>query len=368
MKQNQSPRWSKKTLYWLKLLVALGFFSQQAHSFQLAIVNRQFSGAGTLIQPQLNQLADNLQNQFNQTIASANNQSNFLNAVGNANAFSARSYIAPGVIPATNTFFTNFGASVALATGEGASLSKGISFAQNQLPAIGVGAKTGITFGVGGKLIPLPIGLDPSRMMYSFSFLSTDLSRQIGHGISLKTAQTSIGASYQFYLPQAWSPLMRFNGVKITSGLSYATFDASYRTPFNLSSYDSGTNSTVTWNSNVDLGVTSKVFSLTNEVTTGVRLLWILNLYTGLGVDFNFGSSSITGGSNGPVTGTAGGNTVFSATAVVDGTSSSAAPTLAQFRYLVGTEMDLGPVGIYVQGQVATPSVYALNFGAHVLF
>ena len=358
----------KKFWYRLKISIFFIFFSQQAHSFQLAITNRQFPGAGALIQTQLNQLADNIQNQFNQSIASASNQTNFLNAVGNANAFSARSYLSPGVVPATNNFFANIGASAALATGEGASLSKGITFPQNQLPGIGVGAKTGLTFGVGGKTLPLPIGLDPSRMMYSFSFLSTDLSRQLGHGIMLKTAQTSIGGSYQLYLPQSWSPLVRFNGIKVTSGFSYATFDASYRTPFNLSSYDSGTNSTVTWKSDVDLGVSSKVFSFTNEVTTGIRCLWIVNLYTGFGLDFNFGSSSITGGSSGLVTGTSSGSTVLSATATLDGASPSAAPTLAQFRYLLGTEFDLGVVGIYVQGQAATPSVYALNFGAHVLF
>ncbi len=112
----------------------------------------------------------------------------------------------------------------------------------------------------------------------------------------------------------------------------------------------------------------SKVFSLTNEATTGIRLLWILNLYTGVGLDFNFGSSSITGGSSGPVSGTSSGTTVFSATADLAGDSESVSPTLAQFRYLVGTEIDLGAFGIYIQGQVSTPSVYGVNMGAHVIF
>ncbi|MBC7397729.1 MAG: hypothetical protein H7333_09830 [Bdellovibrionales bacterium] len=350
--------------------VAMNCRLNEVQAFQLAITNRNFPGAGALIQTQLNQLADNIQTQFNQTIASASNQSDFLNAVGNANAFSARSFLAPGVVPANKTFFVNAGGSAAIALGNGASLSSGITFPKNQLPPIGVSAKAGFTVGVSGRMIPipLPLGLDSGRMMYSFSFLSADLSNQIGRGITLKTSQTSLGASYQLYVPQAWTPLARFDGIRITSGLSYSTFDASYRTPFNLSSFDSGTNSTVTWNSNVDLGVRSQVFSLTNEVKTGVRMLWLLDVYTGIGLDFNFGSSAITGGSSGPVSGTSSGTTVFSATATLDGESASAAPTLAQFRYLLGTQVDLGPVGIYVQGQVSTPSVYALNFGAHVAF
>ncbi len=179
------------------------FWVQNATAFELSITNRQYPGAGALIQTQLNQLADNIENQFNQTIASAGNQSNFLTAVGNANAFAARSYISPGVLPANNNFFANFGVSGAVGVGEGASISNGIAFPSNQLPPIGVGAKVGITFGVTGKLLRLPIGLDPSRVMYSFSFLSTDLSKLVGRGITLKTAQTSIGGSYQLYLPQA---------------------------------------------------------------------------------------------------------------------------------------------------------------------
>jgi hypothetical protein len=36
-----------------------------------------------------------------------------------------------------------------------------------------------------------------------------------------------------------------------------------------------------------------------------------------------------------------------------------------QFRYLAGTQFDLGPVGVFIQGQMATPAVYGLNIGAH---
>ena len=348
---------------WFLLLLLIPAVS---NAFTLTINNRAYPGGGGAIQAQLDALADAIQSQFNTSIASANNQSEFLTQAGNANAMSSRSFLSPGALTRTDQYLFGFGGSMALALGSGASLSNGISLPQNQLPPLGVGAKTGFTLGIPAKNLKLPLRLDPSRLMISASFYSMDLSSVIGHGVSLNSMQSSLGLSYQFYSPQSWTPLIRFNGFRISSGLSYSTFDATYSTPFNLTQSGGGVN--MNWNSNVDIGVSSSVFSLTNEVSTGFRLLGLLNLYTGLGVDFNFGSSKLTGGSTGPVVGTQGASTVFTGTATVDGASSGTTPTLAQVRYLVGTEFDLGPVGIYLQGQVSTPSVYGLNLGAHFLF
>jgi hypothetical protein len=307
-----------------------------------------------------------MESQFNNSIASSSNQENFLEAVGNANAGSARSFLAPGVQTGSDKILLGVGGSMALALGTGASLSNGISLPSSQLPPIGVGAKTGFSVLVPARLLKISGPLDPSRLSVGASFYSMDLSSWVGNGISLKSMQASLGLGYQLYPPQTWSPLIRFNGFRITSGLSYASFDATYRTPFNLTQDDGVT--TLVWNSNVDIGVSSSVFSLTNQVTTGVRLLWVLNLFTGLGVDFNFGSSKITGGSTGPVTGTAGASTVFTGTATVDGASNGTTPSLVQLRYLLGTSLPLGPFDLYLQGQVSTASVYALNFGMNLQF
>jgi hypothetical protein len=136
-----------KTLF-LMLLI----FPQVSHGFTLTISNRSYGNPA--FQSALDTLADTLQTQFNSAIASASHQSDFLTAMGNANAMSARSYLSPGVIPADRNFFMNFGGSFGLALGAGSSLSNGITFPQNQLPPIGISAKTGVSVGVSAKKFP----------------------------------------------------------------------------------------------------------------------------------------------------------------------------------------------------------------------
>ncbi len=349
------------------LLFQTFFYFERSHGFTLTIGDRTYSNPA--FKPALDAMADSIETEFNSSIASADNQKIFLGAQGNANAVSTRSFLSPGVMPADSKIDVSFGGSMAVALGQGASLSDGIKTASNQLPPVGVGAKTGLSVGASGRLIHLPIkGLDPNRVMYRASFYSTDLSSYIGKGITIKSMQASLGMSYQFYQARNWVPMIRFNGIQVTSGLSYSTFSANYRTPFNITETDSSTGTVLAWNNDVDIGVNSKVWSFTNEATIGVRLFWVLNLYTGFGLDFNAGSSQITGGSTGPVTGTNSGSTVFTGTGVVFGDSASVSPTVVQLRYLLGTEFDIGPVGIYVQGQAATPSVYAVNAGLHFVF
>ena len=125
---------------WFLLLLLIPAVS---NAFTLTINNRAYPGGGGAIQAQLDALADAIQSQFNTSIASANNQSEFLTQAGNANAMSSRSFLSPGALTRTDQYLFGFGGSMALALGSGASLSNGISLPQNQLPPLGVGAKTG---------------------------------------------------------------------------------------------------------------------------------------------------------------------------------------------------------------------------------
>ena len=348
----------------------LGFafiLTTKSQAFTLVISNPQYTGAGVAIKSQLDTLATGIQDTFNSSVASTNNQKNFLTSVSNANADAHSGYIAPGVIPANSRWFVNVGGSMSLALGSGSSLSSGIKFPSNQLPPIGVAAQTGITAGVSTRYIQPLFNLDPSRTLYTMSFSTMDLSG-IGKGVSLKMTQASLGVMYQLYNPISWTPLFRYNGIQLASGISYSTFLASYSTPFNLVQTDSSTGAQMSWTNNVDIGVTSSVVSLTNQATTGIRALAVLNLYTGLGLDLNFGSSSITGGSNGTLTGSLNGSSVYTSTTTVSGNGESAGPTPVTLRYLLGTEFDVGVIGVYIQGHVSTAAAYGLNAGAHIAF
>ncbi len=335
----------------MRILLFLAFLvgGAGAEAFQMSLSNISDSTGGNATAA-----ANLIVNQFNNSIASTSNTKSFLGAVSNSSAMAGRSYLAQGADD-HNNFSVALGGSLALALGEGGSLSSGIRFPANQLPPIGVGAQSGVTLGIPGRVIKIP-RLDASRLTYRVSFSSLDLSSAIGRGMSMSATQFSLGGSYSVFNPVPWTPLIRYNGIRFSTGFAYSSFSAGYQTPFSLSQTSGG--STVTLNQNIDLKVSSSIFSFTNEAITGLRFLWFLNLYGGLGLDFNFGSSSLTGGSSGTMSGTG-----FSATANVTGDSASYGPSLVQVRFLTGMQFDLGPLGLYVQGQISTPSAYAVNFG-----
>jgi hypothetical protein len=348
-------------LLWILLLLSGGMRPETCFSLTLSIANRAYPGGNPAA---FNTLADAIETQFNSVIASGPNQAEFLTQVGNANAMSSRGFIAPGAMSGSSKFYVSAAASGAVAVAEGARFTSNLNLSENRLPAIGLSAKAGISMGVSGARVPRILPLDPARTTYSASYFSTDDFPFSGSRYTLKSSQASVGMSYQLDLPKPLGPLIRFNGFKFTTGLSYSVFEASYEIPFSLSS-SSGAN-TVTWSDDVSLGLTSRVLSFSNEVVTGVRAFWFATLYTGVGMDLNVGSTSFRGSSSGQVTGTgAGGVTQFTGSASINGQEISRAPTWVQFRYLVGTQLDLGPFGLFVQGQVATPAVYGLNIGAH---
>ena len=229
-------------------LVFANIISSRAEAFTLTISNPHYYGAGVAIATQLDALAAQIQTQFNTVIASASNQKSFLGAVSNANADSHTGYIAPGFIPADDRWFVNAGGSFSLGLGQGASLNNGISLPKNEMPPIGVGVQSGVTLGLSGRLLKLPLPLDPSRTMYTLSFSTMDLSKIVGKGVSLKMTQISAGVMYQMFNPTSWTPLFRYNGIQLSGGLTYSKFSASYTTPFNIAQTD-GSGDTMTWDS-----------------------------------------------------------------------------------------------------------------------
>ncbi len=308
------------------------------------------------VQLVLDGLAANLEAQFN-SIFAGTNSSGFLTEMGNANIGSTRSILAPG---------TQENIRYEAAFSVNAAFSGGTSFSTsaNTIPSVGVGVQGGLTLSANGELIKLFRGLDPKRVLYHFSYFSKDFSSYLASsGVSMDSMQFSTGISYQLFRTEPWLPGIRFNGIRVASGISYGSFNASYSTPF---TYSSGG---VDMQSDVTLSVDSKVYTLSSEAVTGIRAFYILDLYTGLGVDFNFGSTSLKGASSGGTVSAMNGATeVYSGTATVSGTADTSSPSVLQLRYLIGTQANLGPLGVFLQGQISTPTVMCLNFGAKLMF
>lgn len=334
--------------------------SEPSYSFVMRLENVVDTSPGAVLTP----LGEALRDQFNNSIVSPAQSEVFLTALSNANAGSSRSLLFPGVIGDSKILVGLHGAaSVALGASESIG---GIGSSSNSLPGTGFGAKTGLTIGLSNQILRLPIPLDPSRLMWGVSFFTMNLSPYL-NGVSLKSSQFGLGMSYLVQAPIGWNPIVRWNGVRVSSGLTYSGFEVGYTTPFSLSQ-DAGGGVSIDWVADVNLGAKSWLLSWSTEASTGIRLFWVFNLYTGMGLDFNAGGTSYSGGSTGTITSNPAGPPGYSADAIIEPSSTSYSPTLASIRYFIGSQIDLGPVGIYAQAQMSLPSVYTANFGAQFQF
>ncbi len=131
--------------------------------------------------------------------------------------------------------------------------------------------------------------IDPARLRMYLSFLALDQT-QDGADISF----TSMGLVGQYRLIEERSlglSVLKWNGVDVSSGFRIAKNKFSYtQTLSAIPTTVNGVTATVAA-APATIGADVNVFSVPVEVSTSVRLLYILNFFGGMGGDFNFGSS-----------------------------------------------------------------------------
>ena len=343
-----------ESMLFLALTILFCLPLESRASITLSIKNPQYSNWGVVAQAALDLTASALETQFNDTLVTADSEQ-FLTQVGNANAMATRSLMAPGTAETGNRFGASFNINWAVAGG------MNVNSNSNSLPPVGVAAQSGFTVGANGDYIKLFGGLDPKRVMYHLSFYKVNIGSYFPKsGIASKAMQVSTGVSYQLYPRRNWLPGIDFTGIHLSSSLSYADFSASYTTPFTLGSGG------ISMISDVTMTVDSTVVAFSNEATVGVRAFYLIDLFTGIGMDLNVGSTKLTGtSSGGSVSATDGSGVVgYSADANVSGDAGSASPTTAQLRLILGTQFNSGPFAIFAQANASTPNAYSLNFGA----
>jgi hypothetical protein len=151
------------------------------------------------------------------------------------------------------------------------------------------------------------LGLYTDRLNIYFNYLGYDLDRKMGDGDkdSLQADLKSLGfhASYDLVKPKGNS-LVRWGGVKVHTGYEYNSTRLTFTTDLNEAISETvssgGTSGTVSGTLTGKPAATIHVatHSIPVEVSTNVQLLYFLSLYTGLGVDMNFGKAKAAGALN----------------------------------------------------------------------
>lgn len=169
----------------------------------------------------------------------------------------------------------------------------------------GVGIQGGLILGtnLGWMDTKKILGLHTDRLNVYVNYLGQNIDRKMGESDkdSIKADLQSFGfhASYDLVKPSG-NMLARWGGLKVHTGFEYnrtkLTFASSLSEEINENVGGATVTGTIDGKPAATIDVATQSIPL--EISTNVQLLYILSLYTGVGVDFNFGKAKSSGNLN----------------------------------------------------------------------
>ncbi len=276
----------------------------------------------------------------------------FLRAFTDATAFSQRG-LAVDYVSVPSSFLIGFGANVSIA-GEDSFDSE---------DSLTGGAALNLGLMVGGNLAGWGL---PRWTLYGNAFYNSASTDRLEGNL------TSAGLHAQVKLikpaqDKGLARAVRWIGLDVTSGVEYTrwSLDAADGiendfTVGNMMEYDLQMTSAGSFN------LTSNALTLPIELTTGFRVLGLLSIYGGVGVDFTYGTSSVDAALTGVVTNDDTGSdvNVGSVSITADGENDGSPTAL---HALVGAQVNLWKVKAFVQGNVAPTQAASVSFGLRLV-
>jgi hypothetical protein len=211
------------------------------------------------------------------------------------------------------------------------------------------------------------IGLNTSKflvedlyMALKFGILKYDMTAGEGNKLDFDYFTVGLLANYQIVKEaSAGFGFFKWRGLSIGSGLLYQKNTTTYKMKLDQQSgSDNGVNLTI--DPDLQFKIDSDIFTVPLELTTAVRLLWIVNLSLGAGADFSYGKSDMNINLDGTINVSSGATIAtpgsFTSTAGVN----DALPDYVKPKVMAGLGLCLGPVMIDV------PVTYYFNNGFNV--
>lgn len=171
-------------------------------------------------------------------------------------------------------------------------------------PFSGTNAQVGIMLGtnLGWLDAEKILGLETEKLNVYFNIFGYDLTHRFDDidQAELKTRSAGFHVSYDI-VPSRGSHLFRWGGVKLHAGYEYNFTNLEFSTSIKENiNEDLGAPGTVegSLEANPHAGITATTHSIPLEASTNVQLLYFLSLYTGAGVDINFGKARGIGSLN----------------------------------------------------------------------
>ena len=173
-----------------------------------------------------------------------------------------------------------------------------------------------VELGLAWQVWSAQVGINTSKLLLEGLYVSLKFGMLEIDGVpgadEFKADSFTIGAlvDYSIFKERSLFGIVKWRGLMLSSGVIYESNKIDYTLEiddvsqsFDLSAASGGVfnSASVIIDPSVDFGIHSSSIVVPVEVNTAVRLLWLLNLSLGAGVDFNFGKTDIILKSGGDV-------------------------------------------------------------------
>lgn len=284
-----------KKLFLLAVILGFGLYSTES-SAQLFRLN--VSQCGTLSASDCNTLRSELikvEQDINKDFPSTGDPKRLMKGMANSSVMAGKGI---GSDYASRMQVFMIGAGV----GVGADLEKD---KQTDSDLSGAGVQGGIVIGtnLGWMDAEKILGLYTNRLNVYVNYLGFNLDRKMGDADkdSVKAKLNSFGfhASYDLVEPVG-SNWLRWGGIKVHTGYEFNTTKVTFASSLseNVSETVSGQTVSGIIEGKPAASISVATQSIPVEISTNVQILYLLSLYGGLGVDFNFGQAKSSGNLN----------------------------------------------------------------------
>jgi hypothetical protein len=291
----------------------------------------------------------------------------FLKAMSNAQSLANKGQ---GVSYATEHSLFVVGGGFGLGTSNGT----GSVNANGGLPPFGIGIQASGMVGVSLAKFPLPqLGpVDPKRITLFINFFTYSNDTLVS---SLTVKANTFGIHAQYKLIDSKNVggigILNWGGLAFTTGFDVSSNSLKYKIGQSISTDISGSRVVWTPNSSSSLDLDASVFTIPLEISTNVRILYILSIFAGAGIDLNMGKSSISANLNGVISSTGAVNNSNAGSASLN-INENQGPTFGHLRFFAGPQINLVPLkntnllSLYAQGNVSTGGNYGVHAGARI--
>ena len=347
---------------------AFGAFSAQAQL--LKITPNYGSVTDETIKAQLATLFSDLQTKANANLPQTVSGDKYTEGVSNSLAMASG-----GIGTDYATPFTI--ASVGGALGVGADLGTATlsslfsdSSAAKKLAGFGVTGSLVVGFNL-GRFVTRKIGpVDLSRLKVWMNWYSSSINQS---GVQADASAFGVHATYKLIPEHSVARgIVKWYGLDVGTGFHHSSMGLDITqtvTQSQTATTDFG-DVTAQIVGTGALSLNSSINTIPIEVSTGARLLYVLGVYTGLGMDLNFGSTTGSGTVDAPITlpgaPSTGGINTAGATATMD-INSKKGPGAFGLRTFAGLAFDASIANIYAQfDKSITNSTIGVSLGARL--